>query len=85
MNRVVCTPVWKQGVDFTRLRWLIRADATANYIFSVQAGGRLSRGSAGKTCAGLIDFIDKFSGMERRSALRIRNYKKVGWDVRRVG
>lgn len=79
--KVICTPLWKEGVDFRRLRWVVRADGTMNPIFCVQAGGRLARPSEGKTSAAVIDFVDDFSDMKWKSDARAEAYRKEGWHV----
>jgi len=82
MKRAIATGVWNTGVDFTNLRWLIRADGLASVIQSIQTPGRLSRKSDGKTYGTLIDFQDEFdSGLLRRSAARKRQYASMGWVV----
>lgn len=85
LRRVICTPIWREGVDFPHLRWLIRADGTANKIFNIQSGGRLARRTEGKTGAAIIDFMDKFSGLEGKSHARIGHYRKEGWNVHHIG
>ena len=84
IKKAICTPVWREGVDFKHLRWLVRADGTANDIAAIQIGGRLARRVPGKEFAGLIDFWDGFSGFERRSSARFRRYAEEGWHVERI-
>jgi superfamily II DNA or RNA helicase len=84
LKKVICTPVWREGMDFVHLRWLVRADGTANEIAAIQIGGRLARKTEGKVGAGLIDFWDSFSGFEKRSMARLARYKREGWTVQRI-
>lgn len=84
LQKVICTPLWREGVDFTQLRWVVRADGTANRIFCVQVGGRLARKTEGKEFAAVIDFMDRFSGMEWKSQARIGHYRQEGWHVHTV-
>jgi superfamily II DNA or RNA helicase len=84
LKKVICTPVWREGMDFVHLRWLIRADGTANEIAAIQIGGRLARKTEGKESAALIDFWDDFSDFQTRSAARMRRYAKEGWIVQRM-
>jgi superfamily II DNA or RNA helicase len=85
MKRVIATGIWNTGVDFKKLRWLIRADGMASEIQSIQTPGRLSRTSDGKEYGTLIDFMDVFDPtLLRRSNDRLRRYKKNGWDVEEI-
>jgi superfamily II DNA or RNA helicase len=83
LMKVIATMVWKQGVDFPHLEWLIRADATSSDIFGTQIPGRLSRlGDDCKTHGNLVDFTDEFGdAFEKRSKTRVRQYKKKGWEI----
>jgi len=83
--KAIATGVWSTGVDFTRLRYLIRADGMSSPIQAIQTPGRLSRKSEGKTVGTLIDFIDAFDPtLYRRSQGRVRIYKKNKWNVQVV-
>lgn len=67
------------GVDLTHLRVLVRADAGASDIPSVQFGGRLSR--LGKEVGVLIDFLDQFDpSLRRKARTRMSRYRQEGWD-----
>ena len=81
--RAIVTPTWKEGVDFTYLRILTRADGAPGQIPSVQIPGRLSRTGV-KDDGILIDFYDNFGGWYlNRSQERERVYRKHGWKVTR--
>lgn len=85
MKRVIATGIWNTGVNFTQLRWLIRADGMSSDIQSIQTPGRLSRVSDGKSHGTLIDFIDEFDPvLAGRSTARLRRYRKNGWTVEEV-
>lgn len=85
MTRVIATGIWNTGVDFKKLKWLIRADGMASEIQSIQTPGRLSRTTDGKEHGTLIDFIDAFDPtLLRRSIDRVRRYKRNGWDVQEL-
>lgn len=79
---VIATNVWKEGVDFPNLAFLVRADGKRGAIPSIQIGGRLSRKEGGKNFGVLLDFYDDlgrtFIG---RTKDRMRFYKKEGWAV----
>lgn len=77
----VITTIWKEGVDFTHLKYLLRADAMSGIIPSTQLPGRLSRGGGGT----LIDFMDAYgSTYMARSQQRIAIYTEKGWDVQYI-
>lgn len=85
MKRVIATGIWNTGVDFKRLKYLVRADGMASEIQSIQTPGRLSRTHDDKTHGVLIDFIDAFDPtLLRRSMDRVRRYKKNGWSVKEI-
>jgi len=82
LTHAIATGVWNTGVDFTKLKWLIRGDGMASTIQAIQTPGRLSRTSEGKTVGTLIDFIDAFDpALLQRSQARMRSYKKSGWSI----
>ena len=84
VKRVICTPTWKEGVDFPDLAGLVRFDGGAGDIGSEQIPGRLSRiGTDGKkTHAIVIDALDNFGKRYRdRSLSRRRVYRKNGWKI----
>ena len=84
IKRVICTPTWKEGVDFPDLAGLVRFDGGAGDIGSEQIPGRLSRkGTDGKkTHAIVIDALDNFGKRYRdRSLTRRRVYLKNGWKI----
>jgi len=85
LMRAITTPLWKEGVDFVHLRWVIRADGTVNSIFCLQTGYRASRVHDGKAAASIIDTVDRYSGMEYRSMQRVKSYREEGWNVHFVG
>jgi superfamily II DNA or RNA helicase len=82
LTHAIATGVWATGVDFTKLKWLIRGDGMASPIQAIQTPGRLSRTSEGKVVGTLIDFIDAFDpGLLRRSQTRMLGYNKNDWKI----
>lgn len=80
LKHVISTKSWKQGVDFTHLSCLVRADADVSEIEGIQIPGRLSRLDEGKDIAYLIDVDDRFSDWSyRRAQQRKEQYNKNGW------
>jgi superfamily II DNA or RNA helicase len=82
LKKVIVTTVWNAGVSMNYLEVLIRADGGSSRINDVQIPGRVSRiNSKGKNVGVLHDFCDCFdSGMLRRSASRMRSYKRQRWS-----
>ena len=79
----VSTMIFKEGIDFTHLACLIRADGGSSDINNTQLPGRLSRTVDGKTIGVLVDFMDVFDKRLRRKSLkRLSFYKKKGWKVK---
>jgi superfamily II DNA or RNA helicase len=82
LKKAICTPTWSEGVDFTQLEVLIRADGQVGTIPTTQIPGRLSRKSAGKCVGILIDFMDHFgSFFLERSLRRKAQYHDKGWTI----
>ena len=78
----VITTCWKRGVDFPKLRVLIRGDGTASPTDNTQLPGRLSRLDDGKNNGLLVDYLDEFNDtLHARAKRRIRDYKKKGWKI----
>lgn len=80
LRYVISTTVFKQGVNFTKLQVLIRAEGTTSAIDGIQIPGRLARLADGKDASYLIDIEDSFcTWAERRAGARIALYNKQGW------
>jgi superfamily II DNA or RNA helicase len=80
LKKVICTTVWKRGVNFLQLGVLIRADGGASAIDGTQIPGRLSRKYEGKNYGLLIDYLDQFDdGFNRQATSRRRDYKGKHW------
>jgi len=86
LKKVIATLVWKQGVDFSKLSVLCRADGGPSPILSSQIPGRLSRIAEGKGKAILLDFMDSYCkwGIGRFNK-RLAHYRKNGWNIIRKG
>lgn len=82
LKHAIATSIWDTGVDFRGLEVLIRADCMGSAIKSTQTPGRLSRTDGKKTCAYLVDFVDKFDqALHRRWQARKKVYEKHGWPI----
>lgn len=82
LRKVIATPVWKRGVNFTQLGVLIRADGSSSMVDDTQIPGRLSRTceKTGKRCGILIDYLDQFDrGFQQRAGRRRTHYREHGW------
>ncbi len=76
----ICNSVWKKGVNFPKLQYLIRADGGASSIDSTQIAGRLTRLSDGKEKSYLIDFRDEFNdSAAQKSFGRKGHYRTIGF------
>jgi len=83
VKKVIVTSVWNRGVDFPDLSVVIRADAAASVIANTQIPGRVSRINGTKEYGLVVDFIDNWNdGFHAKSLARIRDYKKLGWEVK---
>jgi superfamily II DNA or RNA helicase len=76
---VVCTAVWREGIDIKSLNTVILALGGKSAIQTVQAVGRGLRKSKGKTEVLLIDFLDCYKYLARHAVHRITLYVKNGW------
>jgi superfamily II DNA or RNA helicase len=84
LRRVIATSVWREGVDATDLRLIVRADGdSSNAIATQQWVGRAVRLKTGQVkTARVLDFLDIFHPWaEERSAGRRLMYEKRGFKV----
>jgi superfamily II DNA or RNA helicase len=80
LKRVIATDVWSTGVDFEQLQVFYNISGRESEILNTQGPGRVSRTFDGKDCGEVVDCIDFFdSGFKRKSELRRRQYKSLGW------
>lgn len=80
LKYVICSPTWRQGVDFPNLSCLIRADGDTSGISGTQIPGRLARLAEGKDWAYLVDIDDSFSPWaKRRADAREKLYRDNKW------
>ncbi|MCA9221831.1 MAG: hypothetical protein KDA71_15985, partial [Planctomycetales bacterium] len=85
LRKVIANSVWKRGVDFRQLQFLIRADAESSAIADTQIPGRTSRicDEVGKNVSVVRDYLDQFNSTWRERALRrASHYRQLGWEQR---
>lgn len=85
LKKVIATPVWSRGVDFSRLAVVVRADGQRSSVSSTQIPGRVSRVHEDKASGKIFDFVDYWDpGFLASSRQRYRDYRKHGWEQRVV-
>lgn len=81
LRYVICTKVFRQGVDFKQLAIIIRGDGDVSGVECIQIPGRVARLADGKEYCYLIDPDDTFSAWSRdRSASREKQYQEQQWE-----
>lgn len=81
LRYVICTKVFRQGVDFRNLAIIIRGDGDVSGVECIQIPGRVARLADGKEYCYLIDPDDTFSAWSRdRSASREKQYQEQQWE-----
>lgn len=83
LKKVIATPVWSRGVDFSRLAVVVRADGQRSSVGNTQIPGRVSRAHAEKSTGRIVDFVDYWDpGFLESSRARYRDYRRHGWTQR---
>lgn len=76
---VICTDVWREGVDIPTLDCIIMAGAGKSELQTVQGVGRGMRTAPGKERVEIIDFLDPYRYLARHAIKRITVYAEKGW------
>jgi superfamily II DNA or RNA helicase len=76
---VVCTAIWREGVNIKSLNTVILALGGKSAIQTAQALGRGLRTAKGKTKVRLTDFLDPYKYLAQHSVARVSLYVKNGW------
>jgi len=80
LRKVICTPTWSTGMNFTNLDVVVNAAGATSEILNTQWGGRASRTREDKAFALLIDSADQWDEWTRkRSLARRRLFHRKGW------
>jgi superfamily II DNA or RNA helicase len=81
---VVCTDVFKEGINIPGLNVLVLAAGGKSEISVIQAIGRGLRKTDEKEAVEIIDFLDPYKYLENHSKERKRIYNKNEWEVQEV-
>ena len=76
---VVCTAVWKEGVNIPSLNCVINAAGGKSEISTLQAIGRGLRSVPGKKEIVIYDFLDPYKYLAQHAIQRIAIYVEAGW------
>lgn len=76
---VICTAVWKEGIDIPSLDTVINAASGKSEIATLQTIGRGARIVKGKTEVEIIDFLDPYKYLSQHAIMRLSIYVKENW------
>jgi len=76
---VICTAVWKEGINIPSLNCVINAAGGKSEIATLQAIGRGLRSVPGKKEIIIVDFLDPYRYLAQHAIQRIAIYVEAGW------
>jgi superfamily II DNA or RNA helicase len=76
---VICTDVWREGIDIPSLDCVVMAYGGKSETRTLQSIGRGLRSFAGKKHVEIIDFLDPYRYLSQHTIERIRVYVENGW------
>lgn len=76
---VICTAVWKEGINIPSLNCVINAAGGKSEIATLQAIGRGLRSVPGKEEIMVYDFLDPYKYLAQHAIQRISIYVEAGW------
>ena len=76
---VICTAVWKEGINIPSLNCVINAAGGKSEISTLQAVGRGLRSVPGKKEIVIYDFLDPYKYLAQHAIQRIAIYVEAGW------
>ena len=76
---VICTTVWKEGINIPSLNCVINAAGGKSEIATLQAIGRGLRSVPGKKEIVIVDFLDPYKYLAQHAIQRIAIYVEAGW------
>jgi len=79
MKAVICSRVWKEGINVPSLNHIINAVGLKEEKAVLQAAGRGLRTTDDKTTVKITDFLDPYKYLAEHSVLRVSVYVKKGW------
>lgn len=79
VDSVICTNVWKEGIDIPTVGAIILAGGGKSAIQLMQGVGRGLRTAEGKDSAEIIDFLDPYRYLAEHAVARISVYVEKGW------
>ncbi|RLC32404.1 hypothetical protein DRH13_01785 [Candidatus Woesebacteria bacterium] len=76
---VICSKVWKEGINIPSLNHIINACGMKEEKAVIQAMGRGLRTTKNKKTIKLTDFLDPYMYLAQHAILRIQVYYRQGW------
>lgn len=76
---VICTVIWKEGIDIPSLNCVINAAGGKSEIGTLQAIGRGLRVTDEKDEVEVVDFLDPYKYLSQHTVMRLQIYSKCGW------
>jgi superfamily II DNA or RNA helicase len=76
---VICSKVWREGIDIPSLGKVIYAPGMKDEKLVKQALGRGQRTTKDKSTIKLVDFLDPYKYLAEHSIQRIGIYLREGW------
>jgi superfamily II DNA or RNA helicase len=76
---VICSRVWKEGINVPSLNHIINAVGLKEEKAVLQAAGRGLRTTDEKTTVKITDFLDPYKYLAEHSVLRMSVYIRKGW------
>lgn len=76
---VICSKVWKEGINIPSLNHIIIAHGMKEEKMVLQALGRGLRTTKNKKTIKISDFLDPYHFLAEHSILRMQIYAKQGW------
>lgn len=78
-NIVLCTDVWREGINIPSLDCIINACGGKGEIMTLQAIGRGLRVWKDKDCVYVVDFLDPYKYLAQHAMRRMGIYAREGW------
>lgn len=76
---VICTDVWREGIDIPSLDCIIMAYGGKSKIQTLQGVGRGLRTFKGKDRVEVVDFLDPYKYLAQHTIERLQVYVEQGW------